>query len=233
VRYSDVENSLTDFFQSASFLKFLVSSSKDISLEAALNAKLKPLLRAKKNCTFAIESVTDEDVIARFRRRIDELTQQVLEIEEQLSKIQSDREKLIYSSDLSDEIMRERYNALLVEHVEYIKFFGDYISVKLKDEDFEHIRHSSLPTIKATRSICNIASAESDKDISSADFIETLKADEDIHRARFIYQRQLKEGLSRKQTMRIFREQKVEISDEEHRKLRAEIGVEYREDKVK
>ncbi|MGH1461990.1 MAG: recombinase family protein [Neptuniibacter sp.] len=233
VRYTDVENAITDFFQSASFLTFLVSSNEDVSLEASLNAELQPLLRAMKNYRFAIESVIDEEVIARFRRRIDELTQQVLEIEEQLSTFQSEREKQIQSADLSDEVMRERYNALLIEHVEYIKFYGDYISVKLKDEDCESIKHSSLPTIKATRSLSSMPAAGSDKDRSSFDFIETLKADEDIHKARFIYQRQLKEGLSRKQTMRIFREQKVKISAEDHRRLRAEIGIEYREDKAK
>jgi len=233
VRYPDVENSLTDFFQSASFLKFLVSSTEDISLEASLNAKLQPLLRAKKNYTFGIKSVIDEEVIASFHRRIGELQQQMSAIEHQLSILQSERGKLIQSTDLSDEIVREQYNALLLEHVEYIKFYSDYISIKLKGDDFESIRHSSLTTIKATRSLSNMPSPKSDQDSSSVDFIETLKADEDTHRARFIYQRQLKEGLSRKQTMRIFREQKVKISDEEHRKLRAEIGVEYREDKVK
>lgn len=232
VRYTDVENSLTDLFQSASFFKFLVSSTEDDSLETSLNAELQPLLRAEKNYTFAIKSVINDSVIARFRRRIDELTQQIWEIEHQLSTIQSEKDKLIQSADLSDEIMREQYNALLLEHVEYIKFYGNYISVKLKDEDFESVRHSSLTTIKARRSLSNMPSTESDKDNSSVDFIETLKADEGIHIARYIYQRQLKEGLSRKQTMRIFREQKVEISDEEHRKLRAKIGLEYREDKA-
>ncbi|MGH1461978.1 MAG: recombinase family protein [Neptuniibacter sp.] len=126
------------------------------------------------------------------------------------------------SLDLSDKLIREQYNGLLLGFIEYIKFYGDYILIKMKGVDLESIRHSKLPTIRVAR--------DANMDGSLVDFIEALRSEEDIHIARAIYKRKVEEGLSRKQTTRLLTKTKINISEEQHRQIRKELGIRYRED---
>jgi DNA invertase Pin-like site-specific DNA recombinase/cell fate (sporulation/competence/biofilm development) regulator YmcA (YheA/YmcA/DUF963 family) len=256
--YKNIEEQLLKFFKSTAFLSHFTKINEQPSNMAQYEEEYAQLDTTHKNLEKTLEMFDNPEDLQRIVNRINEISKQKVSLrhmmEEQALKDSSNLYQEIQKEyELTNEFNREKYNGILRASLEYIQFFDGYAFIRIQGLDYDLVLHQHLPNLILKREYPSINKKETimlnpevlrDMGVPEAEIERKLKSSAvpnsdqeffehhqftiDTHIAESIYEEQIREGLTKKQTTRKIRDKKLCLSAEDKERIKENINLEER-----
>jgi hypothetical protein len=256
INYQKIEDKLLNFFKSTSFLSHFEKVQEIPSKIGQYREELEKLISAEQGLHKALEVFTNDDMLHKTVKRIEDIHLQKVELnklieEEALRESTNLYNEIQTEDDLSDVFNREKYNSILRSSLDYIQFLDKFIFIRISGFDYDLVLNEELPNLFLKRSYSadkqketimfnpdvlrdmNIPEKEikkirSNTPNSDDEFFEKQKFTIDTHRAIEIFEQQIDENKTRKQTTRKLTSQKLCLTDEDLEQIKININHEQR-----